>query len=75
MDGRKVLEESRKAERALRVMRDRIRMCHALTEDCFLLGDPGPLIFWVARECRVDLIVIADPHYNWLDRLFCLAQQ
>jgi nucleotide-binding universal stress UspA family protein len=70
LDGRRELEESQKAERALRVMRNRIRVHHALTEDCFLLGDPGPLILWVARECQVDLIVIPTPHQNWLDRLF-----
>jgi nucleotide-binding universal stress UspA family protein len=70
LDGRRVLAESQKAERALRVMRDRIRVRHPLTEDCFLLGDPGPLIFLVARECHVDLMVISTPHYNWLDRLF-----
>jgi nucleotide-binding universal stress UspA family protein len=70
LDAIRVLEESHKAERVLRVMRDRIRVHHALTEDCFLLGDPGPIILWVARECHVDLIVISTPHYNWLDRLF-----
>jgi nucleotide-binding universal stress UspA family protein len=70
LDSRRVLAESQKAERALRVMRDRLRVHHALTEDCFLLGDPGPLLFWIARECQVDLMVISTPHYNWLDRLF-----
>ena len=69
LDARRVLEESQKAERDLRVMRDRIRVHHALTEDCFLLGDPGPLTLWVARECHVDLMVISGPHYGWLDRL------
>ena len=70
LDAIRVLEESQKAERTLRVMRNRIRVHHALTEDCFLLGDPGPLILWVARECHVDLVVISATHYNWLDRLF-----
>ena len=70
LDGRRVLNESHKAERALRLMRDRIRAHHALTEDCFLLGDPGPLILWVSRACHVDLMVISTPHYSWLDRLF-----
>ncbi|MBV8215426.1 MAG: universal stress protein [Verrucomicrobia bacterium] len=70
LDARRILEESQKAERNLRVMRDRIRVHHALTEDCFLLGDPAPLILWVARECHVDLLVIGASHYNWLGSLF-----
>lgn len=70
LDARRVLEEGYKAERTLRVTRDRIRVHHALTEDCFLLGDSDSLILWVARECHVDLMVISAHHYNWLDRLF-----
>jgi nucleotide-binding universal stress UspA family protein len=70
LDARRVLEESHKAQRALRLMLDRIRVHHALTEDCFLLGDPGSLILLVARECHIDLMVISTHHYNWLDRLF-----
>lgn len=70
LDGRRVLEESHKAERTLRAMRDRIRVHHSLTEDCFLLGDPGSLILWVARESDVDLMVISTHYYNSLDGLF-----
>jgi nucleotide-binding universal stress UspA family protein len=70
LDGIRVLEESHKAERTLRAMRDRIRVHHSLTEDCFLLGDPGSLILWVARECHVDLMVISTHYYNCLDGLF-----
>ena len=74
LDARRVLEESHKAERTLRLVRDRIRVHHELTEDCFLLGDPGPLILWVASECHVDLIVISGHHYNWLDRQFARSE-
>jgi len=70
LDARRVLEESQKAERTLRAMRDRIRVQHALTEDCFLLGDPGAVTLWVAREFHVDLMVISTWQYNWLDCLF-----
>jgi nucleotide-binding universal stress UspA family protein len=69
-DGRRVIEESQKAESSLRSLRNRIRLQHSLSEDCFLLGDPGPLILRVASECDVDLMVISAHHCNWLDCLF-----
>ena len=66
---RNALEKSRLAEQALRAVRDRIRKHHSATDDCFLLGDPNPLILTLAKDLDADLLVISAHHYDWLGRL------